>query len=205
VTVVVGIDPSLTSTGIATITNNGNAETTLVRTDGNIYTDAPHVTRARIRSIRTRVMDLIPRNTHIVAIEGRSFGHNQSGTDQRVHLAYLIADACDHLGLPTVQVPPSTLKKWICDNGNANKAQVLDATTRMWPHTHIPNDDAADGLCLATLTRQHLGLPVPYLVLERHKLALAKIDWPQLAADGDTLTAVPVVSSEQDRLRGATR
>lgn len=204
--IIVGIDPSLTSTGIAFHTGTTeHAETTLVRTAGNVFKDPPHITRARIRTIRTRVLDLIPRNTHIVAIEGRSFGHNQAGTDQRVHLGYLIADGCDHLGIPTVQIPPTTLKKWICDNGNANKSDVYAATKKMWPTTHIPNDDAADALCLATLTAQHLRQPVPHLILERHHLALAKVDWPQLPTIADTITEVPHETAHQERHREATR
>ncbi|MBF6298256.1 hypothetical protein IU459_11960 [Nocardia amamiensis] len=177
-TTVVGIDHSLSDTGIAIIRPDTQPELLTVSSSGKNTDDRPTRGR-RMREMRTAIMDNIPRDTSLAVIEGMSFGHNQPGQDRIHHLWWLISDAFDHLGLPLAVVPPNTVKKWAADDGRAKKPAVRAAISEMWRGLRIPNSDTADALCCGTIGAQHLGLPLPYLVLERHRLALSKIEWPQ--------------------------
>lgn len=184
---VAGIDPSLRCSGVTILGTHPQPQIHLIGQDGS-NDDPRHIKGARIRHIRTRIMDLIPRNTTLAVIEGRSFGNNLPGTDERSHLWWLICDALDHLKIPIAVCPPTTLKKWATDHGHAKKPEVIAAIEHMWPGIQLPENpkakrderkaDSADSLALATIGQQHLRMPMPYLVLERHKLALTKIVWP---------------------------
>ncbi|WP_139812900.1 hypothetical protein [Prescottella equi] len=185
---IIGIDPSLTSSGLAILGATPNPTIHLIGQPG--FKDDPrHIKGQRIRTIRTRIMNLVPRNTTLAVIEGRSYGHNLPGTDERSHLWWLISDALDHLKIPVAVCPPTTLKKWATDNGAARKPAVITAIERMWPGIQLPENpsapraerkaDAADALALATIGAQHSTWRMPYPVLERHKLAITKIAWPQ--------------------------
>jgi crossover junction endodeoxyribonuclease RuvC len=203
-TTVIGLDLSLVCTGLTRIdhktrhgTEGTEVRTQLVTSRGH-RTDHRSVKGARIRGIRDNVMTRIPRNTSLVVLEGISYASNNPGTDERHHLWWLISDACDHLGIPLTVCPPSTLKKFTTDNGAAKKAAVVAAVARMWPHVDLPTDDAADSLGLATIGAQHTHIPLPFPVLERHKLALTKIEWPQLQSNADTVKDTPDTAN-QDR------
>ncbi|GGG04317.1 hypothetical protein GCM10007304_18040 [Rhodococcoides trifolii] len=203
-TTVIGLDLSLVCTGIAHIaTNRPDPIVHLVTSRGH-RTDTRATKGARIRDIRNRIMNTIPRNTTLVVLEGISYASNNPGTDERHHLWWLISDALDHLDIPLAVCPPATLKKFVCDKGNAPKAAVVAAIARMWPTTELPTDDAADSLGLATIAAQHTKIPLPFPILERHKLALTKIDWPpQLRTDADTVISTPT-TNQQDRMSGDT-
>ena len=47
-------------------------------------------------------------------------------------------------------VSPSTLKKWLTGKGNAKKADMLAATTKLWGYKS-PSDDVVDAVALAKL------------------------------------------------------
>lgn len=199
---VVGLDPSLVSFGVTTLTPGHDPHTHLANSTGH-RDDTWQQRQTRITQHRNNVMALIPRNTQLACIEGPAYSRGADpGAWDRAHLWWLIIDALTALRIPYAVVPSTTLKKHICDRGNAKKAEVVAAIARMWPNLQLPTDDAADAAALATIAAQHLGYPLPFLVLERHKLALAKIDWPQHPTTGDTLAAVP---ADDGRLTEATQ
>lgn len=208
-TVVVGIDPSLTSTGVAIYEaadewHSRDPQLHTVASRG--YRDDTHTQQLeRLIDLRNRTMALVPRNTTLAIIEGPSFASQGSGQHNRAGYWWMLAQALHALGIPTAVVPPTTRAKWATDKGNAGKADVAMAISKLWPNVNIHGDDQADALCFASIGAQHYGLPVPYLVLERHKLALAKIAWPQLSSSGDTLTSVPAAIGHQNRMTEATR
>lgn len=202
---VVGLDPSLVSFGVTCLTHGHDPITHLATSRGS-RTDTWQDRQTRITQHRNNVMRLIPRNTELACIEGPAYSRGADpGAWDRAHLWWLIIDALTALQIPYAVVPSTTLKKHICDRGNAKKAEVVAAIARMWPNLQLPTDDAADAAALATIAAQHCGYPLPFLILERHKLALAKIVWPQLTPDGDTLADVPAHTADQNRMTEATR
>ncbi|KJF21941.1 hypothetical protein C7T36_18345 [Rhodococcus sp. AD45-ID] len=175
---VVGIDPSLTGTGIAIIINNTPQLQTIASRGKRDDTWQQRATR--LTDLRNRTMNLIPRNTELAIIEGPAYAAQGSGNHDRAGYWWMLYQALTALKIPTAVCPPTTRAKWATDKGNAGKADVAMAIAKHWPETTIRGDDQADALCFATIAAQHLNHPMPYLILERHKLALTKIAWPQM-------------------------
>ncbi|MRH86028.1 hypothetical protein GFY24_00860 [Nocardia sp. SYP-A9097] len=184
-TIVVGIDPSLTGTGLAVIgtTPTGDpwaldpVRLHTIASRGK-RSDTWDMRAARLVQLRNDTMHLIPRDTALAVLEGPAFGAQGAGQHDRSWYWGKLFDALTSLGIPVAVCPPTTRAKWATDKGNAGKADVAMAITKLWPALDIRGDDQADALCHASIGAQHLGLPVPYRVLERHKLALSKIVWP---------------------------
>lgn len=181
-TTVVGIDPSLTGTGLAIITipDGGITLTTIASTGKKGATWQQR--HDRLLKLRNDVMRPIPRTTRLAVMEGPSFASTGAGQHDRAWYWGKLYDALTALGIPVAVCPPKTRAKWCCDNGNAGKADVAMGISHMWPEVSIRGDDQADALCFASIAAQHLRLPVPYRVLERHKLAISKLEWPAPAA-----------------------
>lgn len=179
-TIVVGVDHSISRTGLAVIRDDHDPELISIASSGK-DTDPRIVRGRRMREVRDAIMDQVPRAAALAVIEGMSFGHNYPGQDRIHHLWWLLADAFDALRIPLAVIPPTTLKKFAADHGFATKPKMRAALSVMWPGLHIPNHDAGDALAAATAGAQHLGMQMRYLVLERHRLALSKIEWPQVA------------------------
>ena len=184
---VVGIDPSLTGTGVAVIRTTpatdpwplDAVQLHTVASKGR-RGDTWQQRAARLHQLRNDVMDLVPRDTMLAVMEGPAFSKNDSSTHDRAWYWGKLYDAFTHLQIPIAICPPATRAKWATDKGNAGKTDVAIAVAKLWPTTGIRGDDQADALCFASIAAQHLGLPMPYRVLERHKLAIAKIAWPDL-------------------------
>jgi hypothetical protein len=97
--IVVGIDPSLTGTGIAVLTANGKRIDTALRTVGSTgkRSDTWAMRAARLVKLRNEVMRHIPRDTTLAVMEGPAYGVQGSGihdlrTQRDDDLAVLIAD-----------------------------------------------------------------------------------------------------------------
>ncbi|MGW6376267.1 hypothetical protein ACWFRB_09410 [Rhodococcus sp. NPDC055112] len=174
---VVGIDPSLTGTGLAIIRPDTTPELHTIASTGR-KSDTWQQRATRLTNLRNHTMGLVPRNTTLAIIEGPAYAAQGAGIHDRAGYWWMLFQALTALGIPTAVCPPTTRAKWATDKGNAGKADVAMAIAKLWPNTEIRGDDQADALCFATIAAQHLGRPMPYPVLERHKLAVAKIVWP---------------------------
>jgi Holliday junction resolvasome RuvABC endonuclease subunit len=169
--VVVGLDLSLRSTGVAA-------------GDGSYYTIRPRDEMAldRIRFIRARVLDAIscrPR-PDLVVIEGYAFGAAGNSTISLAELGgavrMMIDDECLRHGvLSFVQIPPPVLKKYATGKGTADKiAMVVAARDRLGYEGQQP--DEADALWLREAGRTLLNAPVVDLP-KLHQAALGNAVW----------------------------
>ena len=181
---IVGLDPSLTSTGVAVIHDDGNGkpdvETHSVQTVGH-KGDSYDATCLRVTTIRNRVMQLIPRDADLVLMEGPAFGSNTGKLVERYWLWGKLYDALVACQLPKAIIVPTQLKKFVLGKGSGpgtDKLAVALKVTKMWPGVDLGSDDEADALGLALIGAVHLGGRVPFNVLEHHKLAIAKVVWP---------------------------
>ena len=184
-TCVVGLDTSITGTGIAvvrtSIAGEALAYTDVVRSTGRSSDPLP-VRSRRMLTMRNRIMAGLPDgHVDLLVIEGLSFGHNQPGQDRLHHLWWLVIGALGQSRPDThiTVVPPSTAKKAVTDKGNADKRTMRAAVERWWPQTGIDDDNAADALALASLGAVHMRVPVPFPIQEHTRLALAKLDLPE--------------------------
>jgi Holliday junction resolvasome RuvABC endonuclease subunit len=174
---IVGIDPSLTATGVCVLTPHRTPRLRTVGSTGT-RTDTWQRRGHRMRDLRDRIMATIPNDTTLACIEGPAYNAQTPSNWDRAHLWWLLHDALTWMRVPTAVIPPATRAKFATDKGNADKTAVAIAAARMWPGTTISDNNQADALILATTGAVKLRTPVPFTVLERHRLALSKIVWP---------------------------
>lgn len=137
---VLGLDLSLTSTGIAS--------------------SAGWCDRIRPRGLRG-----LERLRHIVAevrshaggyqlavIEGPAYSRaGQAGHDELAALRWMTRDLLDRMDVPVAVAPPACLKLWATGRGNATKLCVRDAMAAVYPAAAIASSDEADALALASM------------------------------------------------------
>lgn len=161
----VGIDASLTATGLACV-------------DGTCRTFKPHLEHpARLHELAARLgAKLYSQRPDIVVIEG------YFSNPKFVHTAIQLAELGGALrvmlmeqSIPFVEIQPSALKMFATGNGNANKLFML-GTARLLG-AEVANDNEADAwfLRLIALQRYEPTLDFPQLTE-----SLTLLDWPAL-------------------------
>ncbi|WP_435070440.1 hypothetical protein [Amycolatopsis thermoflava] len=171
---VVGIDPSLTGTGLATITS---ADGPAVRVVGTKPTPNPTLTDRDMRlELITHAVETVAAGADLVVIEGPALSRGATAhTWDRAGLWWRIVNRLHARQVPLAVCSPSARARWAAGKGNASKAAVVAAIARMWPDVELVDDNAADALALATMAAQRVGLAVP---LARHRDALDSVEWP---------------------------
>lgn len=188
---VLGIDPSLTGTGVARIVKDGPVQVRHFGSTGR-RRDTLVDRRARLLKLANAVDEwmhgepLDPNSDHwvdwgkpqLAVIEGPSHGSKGGSAWDRAGLWWQLVSA---VGVSNVAVcTPPTRAKWATGSGRADKAAVAAAVTRLWPRVELDCADCADALALATIGAQHLGWDVPSRA--HHQAARAAVRWPGDAA-----------------------
>lgn len=171
---VVGLDLSLTSTGIAHMRGDQAVTDTI---------EPPPNRRSgllRLRWLRTELLALIGHPTLLV-VEGPSYSSFGQGTHDRAGLYWLVLDGLWNRGIPVAVAPPANVKKYATGAGGGkagSKDAVLLAAARRYP-SFTGDNNAADALWLAAMGTAHLTgqHPVP----DSHHSALDKVAWPTVA------------------------
>jgi Holliday junction resolvasome RuvABC endonuclease subunit len=166
---VIGLDLSLTSTGVA----SSLGWTRRITTKPNQYKSA----FARLREIRSRVRDCV-RNADLVVVEGLAIGSQTGQHLTRAGLWHLVMESVDAAGIPWTEVPPATLKRYATGRGNAAKDAVLLSVAKRFPDWDVTNADEADALVLAAMGADQLGHPLAEMPAT-HRNALDKVRWPE--------------------------
>jgi crossover junction endodeoxyribonuclease RuvC len=173
VTTVVGLDLSLTASGVCHIVD-GEITLNTVRSKPK-----PKATLAdqveRLAWIRDNIADLCD-GAHLVLVEGPSYGSKGASVHQIAGNWWLIVDQLVERGIPVGVAPPSVVKKWATNRGNADKTAVGIAMARLWPTITPGNDNEVDALAIATMAAQRAGMAVP--TRAHHADALTKAAWP---------------------------
>ena len=154
----IGLDLSLTSTGVATI--HGDI-VTVRRVTSKATSGTSADTAARLDRIVAEILGHVPLSdsTH-VAIEGPSYGSVGTGQHVRGGLWWLVRTELARAGIDTIIVAPSTLKKYATGKGNAGKDAVLAAVIRRYPLVEVTGNDEADALVLAAIAARVGGYPI---------------------------------------------
>jgi crossover junction endodeoxyribonuclease RuvC len=177
---VLGIDISLTSTGLAVYHRGGLALTDVVTSKGK-RDDTLRDRAARIRRISDEVADWYwpeQGQTALVVVEAPALGAKGGSTWDRAGLWWHIMGRLQTRGMPVAECNPITLKVWATNDRQADKAAVAAAIAR---RTTVPlaSSDAVDALALAMLGAHKLGwIDGPQYAVDR----LAKVKWPDLGA-----------------------
>lgn len=166
---VIGLDLSLTCTGVASRTWTDKIRTKL-RGD------------ARLAHLEDAIAGLITL-ADMVAMEGPSFGHGAlAGHEDLAGLRVIIRRYCYRHRIPYAVIPPSSLKLYAAGRGNATKGEVRSAVAdRYGIRTEGPGRyDEADAYTAVAAAYDWLGYPLAP-VPERNRTALAGCAWPEPA------------------------
>lgn len=176
---VIGLDTSLTRTGIGVI--DAIRRTTKAY---SIETKAPKVetirTRVdRITHVTKGVMDIVHGNYDdvMVIIESNAQSRSMGKVWDRAGLWWNIIYTLEACGIAYALCPPNTRAKWATGKGNAGKDEVMLAIDRIWTGV-ASNNDESDGLAMATMGAQWLNWPIPTKRLVRHDQSLSVVEWP---------------------------
>lgn len=182
--IIVGLDLSLTSTGIATI-NTETGQRTVERVTSKGKKDASLTDRqGRLHNLRLAIC-LKAADADLVVIEGPSFGQaRQGGQHDRAGLWWIIVDwlsqpeDADGWGKRIVEVSPASRAKYGTGKGNGAKDAVLAAVVRRYPEVEVSGNDEADALLLAAMGARHLGAPIEDSLPQTHLAAMDNVAWP---------------------------
>ena len=175
--VILGVDPSLTSTGIARVdTEDRLAPETWTITSTGHKGDTLAQRCDRLTAIADEIALY---ECDIVVIEAPSLGQaRQGGTLDRNGLWWLIVSRLDRFDhLPVVAVPPASLKRYATGKGNATKEAMVAAAARRLPHVDTGDQaDRVDALWLAAMGADAYGCPLVDLPIT-HRAALDGVVW----------------------------
>lgn len=145
--ITLGIDPSLTGTGVVVLEGDEIKEKLLLSTSPR----APML--ERMGSIASDIVACCKRwHPDKVAIEGLAIYGSNNGAGELAGLHWHIRmelGAEEKLDV----VPPSVLKKFVCGKGNANKNVMLMKILKRWDEEFI-DDNLADAYALARYAQQ---------------------------------------------------
>lgn len=166
---VIGLDLSLTSTGVAL-------------PDGTTYrikTRAKDGDR-RLLHIRDSIRDdLAEHRPHLAVIEDLPTKMHATALKIIGKLHGIVVGELLDAGVPYAYVPPATLKQYACDKGNADKAQ-LAAAAYLAAGAEFVDDkggDQADAWWLRAAGHDHYGQPL-FSLPQAQRARLTKVNWP---------------------------
>jgi Holliday junction resolvasome RuvABC endonuclease subunit len=160
---IVGLDLSLTATGVAWEGGTGLVKSKL--------TGMP-----RLAEICDDIVQP-SRDVDLVVIEGYSFGSHNAHAHALGELGGVVRLDLWRHNIPHVDVPPATLKKFATGKGNAGKDEVLAAAIRSFGFAGSNNNEA-DAYMLRQMGLAHYD-GMANLSIARTE-ALSKVDWPTL-------------------------
>lgn len=173
--IAVGIDPSLTCTGVAVADVDRDAwRTGRARTEAGAET-LPLV-RRRMRLALARTLELVPGKFDVCVIEKPS-EHSQYGKhNERVGLYWFLVDQLLPRGL-VVPVGPTGRAKYATGDGWSKKPAVLEAVRLSMPHVMVPDHNVADAVALALMGARYLRRPLDVVGVKQDE-AFAAVAWP---------------------------
>lgn len=187
---VVGLDLSLTSTGIAVVCDHhglrgavtDRIESKPARKIGK--TDPPLTLEeraGRLRMLRERVREYVT-DADLVLVEAPAYDSKSPHTHERSGLWWLVVDWCIRDGRPLVEVTTGGVKRYATGSGSASKDAVLAAVVRRYLDVEVSGNDEADALVLAAMGARWLGYPLEASLPKTHTAALDAVQWPEREA-----------------------
>ena len=146
---VLGVDPGLTRVGLAAVARSRRhleiLFAALVRTP--VESSEPD----RLRSIHAAVREAIAEHhPGAVAVERVAWNRNQKSALHVARATGVVLLAASEAGLPVEEYGPLEVKMAVTGQGNADKAQVRDALSRLHGLADVPTQpDAADAVAVA--------------------------------------------------------
>lgn len=182
-TTIVGLDLSLTSTGIAVHWAPNDIRTHRIRSTGKA--DATWKQRAaRLHNITQDVINVIPNNS-LVMVEGPSYASSGTGTHDRSGLWWMVYQELHRIGCTIIPVSPAQRMMYATGKGggkDAGKDNVLAAAITRYPTLGITGNDIADAAIFMAMGCRLTGNPLEATLPKTHLNALTKITLPERTA-----------------------
>lgn len=159
--IVVGLDLSLTATGMARIDRGADrvssiAVRTVVSQPGGKSIEARY---DRLRAIRSDIEDFVPHGA-LAVIESPAHSRQGGARHERSGLWWMVAEVAIARGCRVVEAEPTLRARYATGHGNPGKKAVVTAMQAEFPRVPIANDNEADALALASLGMRLIGFPV---------------------------------------------
>lgn len=169
--VVVGLDLSLTSTGLVAGVPSVGLTTREFRIRPGKRTDP-----ARMLWIRDEILAELGDGGPLIVLEGFAYGAKGSAVFQVAGLGWIVRAALHEHGYEYVTVAPSALKTFATGKGSGGKDAVVSAVTHRTGREFTSND-VVDAMVCYSIGCELLGHRSPMGVLPAsHLRALAKLD-----------------------------
>lgn len=186
---VIGIDPSLTGTGVAyvdTVERTAMLQTIITKSLGD------QSVRARLDRIE-KISKQIFSGAHVdlVVIEAPALNSRLGKQHDRSGLWWSIVTWAirNEAPVPVVEVSPMARSKYASGKGNASKSTVMAAVIKRYLDLTIADDNQADALALASIGCRLLGEPFEDSMPKVNLDALDKIIVPDLGGLVDRVPA----------------
>ena len=145
-----GLDLGLAETGITLLSDNGTPFHIGSLCPPKLLEGVP-----RLQWIGDRLIDAMGDEIVGAAVEGYSFG-SQSQAHKIGELGGFVRMLLYHKRIPTILVPPNTLKKFATGKGSSPKAVMIREVWKRW-NVEVSSDDQADSVALAHMARYHFS------------------------------------------------
>jgi Holliday junction resolvasome RuvABC endonuclease subunit len=176
---VIGLDLSLTASGVAIVANHQIWTTTL----------KPKVAgHRRLEVISDKIAEWAA-DADLILVEGAAYGREQQAFNMG-GLWWVVTHRLWHEAQDCVVVPPACVKKYATGTGRASKEIVGYECVRRFPGEMITDNNQSDALWLAHMGLDWLGWPLIGMPALNRKALDAIETWPAR----DTITRFPTPS-----------
>jgi crossover junction endodeoxyribonuclease RuvC len=156
VTLILGLDPGLGTTGWGLIRAEGNRLSHIA--NGQLKTVSTEPLPARLSHLATQLEALLnERSPDSAAVEEVFVNKNPQSTLKLGQARGVVLMIAARSGLDVGEYAARFVKKAVVGNGNADKAQVHYMIQRLLPGAAIAGPDAADALAVAITHAHHLA------------------------------------------------
>lgn len=192
--IVVGLDLSMTSAGIAILRNGRPIYLGTEGVKGGIK--SWHHRRQRIttqaHTVTQRILNTIGHPDFATIETPLTFGNEHSADSyDRYTLTMSISSILHSWGCPHEMVHNQTRARWATGKGDAStkdltsqqrKARVLAAVRETWKpwRAHITGHDIADALTCAEIGARHIGDPLHFPIRRYQADTLTTLNWPSI-------------------------
>lgn len=157
---ILGLDPSLSSTGWGVIEVNANRLHYIA--DGFIPTSSKMPIEERLDIIFNTLSEVIETYQPEEAAIEKTFLNSNPETSLKLSMARgVVILAAGHYHLPLFEFDPTKVKKALVGVGHADKNQVETMVKILLPGCKPKNNDSSDALAMA-ITRSHYRTAVSY-------------------------------------------
>lgn len=183
---VIGLDLSLTGTGVAAIAVDTAALTTAVHSSPPPAADTHAAHAARHRQLVDGIVNqVVAAEPALVVVEGMQFSmkSRDSSSARRGFLWWAVIEGLCDAGVPLMEVTPQQIKLFATGKGNASKSEVVGAYAKSWPDAPMGRnvEDRADAAAAAALGAAYVGVVgLPQSMTVARQKLIAKLPTPTL-------------------------